>query len=125
MFKAKNIKIKRSKTKLEDELPIPNMNAFQSEKDRLNIGLIAILSSFLIELSNSRSTMDIDGFKNKVHELEDDMKSSKDDLFPSLYSALKRKDGIFVQKIVDNLFFQLFNIREKEIDYLINKYYHL
>ena len=69
--------------------------------------------------------MDIDGFKNKVHELEDDMKSSKDDLFPSLYSALKRKDGIFVQKIVDNLFFQLFNIREKEIDYLINKYYHL
>ncbi|GAG96092.1 unnamed protein product, partial [marine sediment metagenome] len=32
LFKAKNIKIKRSKTKLEEDLPIPNMNEFQSDK---------------------------------------------------------------------------------------------
>lgn len=123
LFNAKNIKIKRSKTKLEDELPIPNMSAFQSEEDRLIVRLITILSSFLIELNNPASIMAIGGLKSKLLEKEDHMNVFKDDLFPSLYSAIKRKDANFVQKIIDDLIFQLFDLREKEIDYLINKYY--
>ena len=51
------------------------------------------------------------------------MKFIKDDLFHSLQSALERKDEDFVQKIIDGLIFQLFDLSEKEIDYLINKYY--
>ncbi|GAH11301.1 unnamed protein product [marine sediment metagenome] len=51
------------------------------------------------------------------------MKFLKDDFFHSLQSALERKDDDFVQKIIDDLIFILFDLREKEIDYLINKYY--
>jgi hypothetical protein len=65
------------------------------------------------------------GFIDKLRKLKGDMKGIKDDMLPSLYSAIKRKDGAFVQKIIDNLMFQLFDLSEKEIDYLIKKYYHL
>jgi hypothetical protein len=123
LFKAKNIKIKRSKTKLEEDLPVPNMKEFQSEKERLIIGLISILSSFLIEINNLKSTITIKSFKNRIHKLQLVMKFLKDNYFHSLQSALERKDDKFVQKIIDDLIFQLFDIKEKEIDYLIKKYY--
>ena len=123
LFKAKNIKIKRSKTKLEDELPIPNMKAFDSEKEKQIVELINILSSFLIDLNNSTSTIPVNSFKNKLREFENSMSFLKDDLIPSIYSALERKNGIFVQNSIDNLIFHLFDLKEKEIDYLTNKYY--
>ena len=125
LFKAKNIKIKRSKTKLEEELPLPNKKMLHSEKNHLNIGLITILSSMLIELNNPTSNLAIQGFINKLHKIEHEIKDAKDEILSSLYSAIERKDGNFVQKTIDHLIFQLFNLREKEIDYLINKYYHL
>jgi len=124
LFKAKNIKIKRSKTKVEDELPIPGINAFQSEQERLIIGLVSILSSFLIELNTTKSNATTKGFKSRLREFEDDTNFLKDDLFHSLQVALERKDENFIQKVIDSLMFQLFNLREKEIDSLINKYYH-
>ena len=125
LFKAKNIKIKRSKTKLEDELPLPNMKTLQSESDPHIVGLITILSSFLLELNDPARVIVTDRFINKLREIECDMKDNKDDMFSSLYSAIKKKDGSFVQKIIDYLMFLLFDLKEKEIDYLINKYYHL
>jgi hypothetical protein len=123
LFKAKNIKIKRSKTKLEEDLPVPNMNMFQSEKKRLFVGVISILSSFLIEFNNLTTTLTVKSFKNRVYELQVGMKFLKDNFFHSVQSALERKDDVFVQKIIDDLIFQLFDLREKEIDYLIKKYY--
>jgi len=124
LFKAKNIKIKRSKTKLEEELPLPNMNALQSKKNHLNARMVAILSSFLIELNNPTSNLETGVFIEKVRKIEVDMKGIKDDMVPSLYSAIERKDSNSVQKTIDHLMFQLFDLSEKEIDYLINKYYH-
>ena len=40
LFKAKNISIKRSKTKLENQLPFPNIKLFTSEEDQLKISSI-------------------------------------------------------------------------------------
>jgi len=49
LFKAKNISIKRSKTKLEELLPIPNLNRFTSEKDKKIIEIIRSLSLKMIK----------------------------------------------------------------------------
>ena len=46
LFKAKNITIKRSKTKLEFGLPIPNLEKFNSENDVLILPLINLLSKY-------------------------------------------------------------------------------
>ena len=54
LFNAKNIRLKRSKTKLEDDLPIPSIENFISEIDRKKISLIKKLIKQLIQSSGNR-----------------------------------------------------------------------
>ncbi|MFX1494117.1 MAG: Eco57I restriction-modification methylase domain-containing protein [Promethearchaeota archaeon] len=54
LFKAKNLRLKRSKTKLEDDLPIPVMKNFISETDRKKVTLIKKLTKQLIQFSGNR-----------------------------------------------------------------------
>jgi len=82
LFKAKNISIKRSKTKLEDLLPIPNLNNFNSEEDQKIIENLRLLSLKMI-----------------------------------------KKQENAIQEKIDELFFQLFNLIESKIEFLINKFY--
>lgn len=48
LFKAKNISIKRSKTKLENQLPFPNIKLFTSKEDQLKISSIKQFTSYLL-----------------------------------------------------------------------------
>ncbi len=84
LFNAKNIRLKRSKTKLEDDLPIPFIENFISEIDREKISLIKKLTNQLIQSSG------------------------------------KRKG---IQGRIDELIFDLFRIKEKEINLLSNFFY--
>jgi hypothetical protein len=84
LFNAKNIRLKRSKTKLEDDLPIPYIENFISEIDRKKISLIKKLTNQLIQSSG------------------------------------KRKE---FQGRIDELIFDLFRIKEKEINLLSNFFY--
>jgi len=84
LFNAKNIRLKRSKTKLEDDLPIPFIENFISEIDRKKISLIKKLTKQLIQSSG------------------------------------KRKE---IQGRIDELIFDLFRIKEKEINLLSNFFY--
>ncbi|MFX1586820.1 MAG: Eco57I restriction-modification methylase domain-containing protein [Promethearchaeota archaeon] len=77
LFKAKNIRLKRSKTKLEDDLPIPVIENFISETDRKKVTLIKKLTKQLIRFSGNRKE---------------------------------------IQGKIDKLIFDLFKIKEKEID---------
>ena len=85
LFNAKNIRIKRSKTKLEDDLPIPFIENFASEKDCKKISLIKKLTKLLVQSSGNRKE---------------------------------------IQVRIDKLFFDLFKVKEKEINLLFNFFYN-
>ncbi len=85
LFNAKNIRIKRSKTKLEDGLPIPFIENFTSEKDCKKISLIKKLTKQLVQSSGNRKE---------------------------------------IQVRIDKLIFDLFKVKEKEINLLFNFFYN-
>ncbi|MFX0070507.1 MAG: Eco57I restriction-modification methylase domain-containing protein [Candidatus Hermodarchaeota archaeon] len=121
IFKAKNISIKRSKTKLENEIPIPNLDKFKSNEKTSILSLIRILSSYLIKNMNSYESIELD-------ELRSDLKSysslfDKVEILDKLIPALENRNVTFIQKVIDLLLFQLFDLKENTIDYLIKKYY--
>jgi adenine-specific DNA-methyltransferase len=106
IFKAKNIKIKRSKTKLEDQLPIPNMESFQSNSKRKILDIIQNLS---INLIKDKQKFEI----NKFEQIKG--------LFPNIYAQLRVEKN--TNRVIDILILELFDINEKDIDNLIEKYY--
>ena len=123
LFKAKNIIIKRSKTKLEDGLPIPQINNFKAEDKRKIMDLIKCLACLMIYNENK------DQIK-KVEELIDEIISFgycssiinykfKEDII----KAFEEKNISNIQMKVDSLFYWLFNLDKNEIDYLLNSYY--
>ncbi|MHA1913678.1 MAG: Eco57I restriction-modification methylase domain-containing protein [Promethearchaeota archaeon] len=67
LYKAKNITIKRSKTKLERGLPIPNMELFKTEEER---GIIDQIRSNTLSLTNRlRNPNDKISTKNAIDTL--------------------------------------------------------
>jgi adenine-specific DNA-methyltransferase len=106
LFKAKNIKIKRSKTKLEDEIPIPNVKLFHSKEQVEVINIIRYITSNLI--------------KNKANFDNSKFRKLKE-MFPNLYSQIINEENF--KRIIDVLFFALFGISEEDIDFLTEKYY--
>jgi len=120
LFKAKNISIKRSKTKLENGLMIPNLELFDSKKERSIISLIKLLSLWLIQFNLSNEFNALDNLNNEILSLKP-FSSYNDN---SISVALKERDQKQVKKIIDMLFFRLFKLDEKEIDYLMKKYYN-
>ncbi|TFG03659.1 MAG: hypothetical protein EU539_12070 [Promethearchaeota archaeon] len=121
IFTAKNIYIKRSKTKLENGIPVPNLKTLNSGYRKSIFSLIKDLSSYLISSGISSKVEELKYLKNKlIPHLNsmDDYKKSKE-----LINALKKHDINHVQKILDKLFFDLFNLEEERIGHLIGKYY--
>ncbi len=120
LFKAKNISIKRSKTKLEDGLPILDLNKFKSKKKASIISLIKLLSYWLIELNRSNQSIKV---KDKLSNLSYFSITKQDELIQKIIAALENRECHFIRRVIDKLFFQLLDLKEKEIDYLIEKYY--
>lgn len=122
LFKAKNIRIKRSKTKLEYNLPFPNLTNFQSKEQREIISLIRNLSDFLIKLNISDKKISSELNKKEILDLIHDANLYK--FFLNKTTIGEKIDSIFIRRVIDSLFFRLFNLNEEEIDYLIKKYYY-
>ncbi|MBD3343222.1 MAG: N-6 DNA methylase [Candidatus Lokiarchaeota archaeon] len=119
LFKAKNIKIKRSKTKLEYGLPIPNLQLFSSEKKNNIISLIRTLSSII-----SRLEIDKSSICKKSPPLTDVISKVKDNkLMSKILKAVDLQDIPSLRNIIDNLFFRLFDIDETKLNDLVNRYY--
>ena len=124
LFKAKNIMIKRSKTKLEENLPIPNLTLFQDIEEKQIINVIKSLTSLILQIQNEESSKPNN---NSITEII--IPSSLNDKLAKLLTknqiqtAFKELDiGVF-HRIIDLHFFQLFHIDEREIDELLKKYY--
>ncbi|MFX1259097.1 MAG: hypothetical protein ACFFAN_14675, partial [Promethearchaeota archaeon] len=123
LFKAKNIRVKRSKTKLEDELPILNLNKFNSEKNFAILLLIKFLTSWLIEINRPINRIEIESTRKKLSGLSYFSNLNQDDLLCEIIVALENKDNNFIQSLIDKLFFQLLELKKEKIDYLLKKYY--
>jgi adenine-specific DNA-methyltransferase len=121
LFKAKNITIKRSKTKLEFGIPLPNLNTFNSEKDQALVGLILFLASWLVDYSNNKINQN--EFLNTISNMSYFSYFNQNELLPTILTALERKNNSMIQRLIDKLFFQLFDLNEDKIDNLLNKYY--
>ena len=106
LFWAKNITIKRSKTKLEEEIPIPNMTLFRSKYQLIIIDLIRYFTSTIIH-----NIVSVDETKlDKLREIS-----------PNTYSQIR--NGKPPRRIIDILLFILFDLVEEDIDLLIEKYF--
>ncbi|MFW9781694.1 MAG: Eco57I restriction-modification methylase domain-containing protein [Candidatus Heimdallarchaeota archaeon] len=118
LFKAKNISIKRSKTKLEDELLVPNLDLFQSYNQKSLMSLISTLTEYLTEF-NVLNQLKLNKFKQKIHQLEL-LRLKK---YRKVLDFIEHKNIKQIQKFIDLLLFELFDLDEKELDYLITTYY--
>jgi len=106
LFRAKNITIKRSKTKLEEELPIPNITLFRSKYQLIILDLIRYFTSTIIH-----NIVSVD--ETKLDKLRD--------ISPNTYSQIQNEKSH--RRIIDILLFRLFDLVEEDIDLLIRKYY--
>ncbi|MFW9818777.1 MAG: Eco57I restriction-modification methylase domain-containing protein [Candidatus Thorarchaeota archaeon] len=119
LYRAKNIKIKRSKTKLEQSLPIPNLENFKTpEKDEI---LKSIKTLTIILISNEFfSEKPIDSFQS-IRNLT----AINNGLKKNVIEAIKLKNYDYLREKIDSLFFQLFELNQRKIEYLLKKYYDL
>ncbi|MFX1379427.1 MAG: Eco57I restriction-modification methylase domain-containing protein [Promethearchaeota archaeon] len=113
LYKSKNITIKRSKTKLEQTLPIPNLENFRNKNKIEIIKLIKILTNFM-----TNNNLD---YENLVSSLLNQNNTNK--LKNKIIEAMKYKKYNFIKECIDKLFFQLFDINQSELDFLLKKYY--
>ena len=119
LFKAKNISIKRSKTKLEFGLPIPDLEKFQSKNDISILALIKLISEYLIRINQSKIKIKTDDFKKKLNNLDFFSNARNEELLLNILSAIKSYENYKILEIIDNLLFRFFKLDEKNINHLI------
>ncbi|MFW9784321.1 MAG: Eco57I restriction-modification methylase domain-containing protein [Candidatus Heimdallarchaeota archaeon] len=125
IFKGKNIIIKRSKTKLERGLPIPNYETFKEKRETEIITLIKELTSYLINNTLSDHTNNIGRALQNLTS-RDYINISDDTKFKlKIVEAIEQSNEEFIKNSIDTLFFELFQLNENEINNLLNEYYDL
>jgi len=122
IFRAKNIKLKRSKTKLEEELPILNIDNFNSKNQIALISFIKFLSKCLINFCSIDT--DFEKIEKELKFLEFFSLFNQKELREQIFNALQCKNSVIIQKTIDTLFFQLLDLDEREITRLTEKYYN-
>ncbi|MHA1148314.1 MAG: Eco57I restriction-modification methylase domain-containing protein [Promethearchaeota archaeon] len=120
LFTAKNISIKRSKTKLEEGIPIPNLNYFRSEKDLLILSLIRHLARRLMHFNPG--TFNASFYNLQTVGYHKDIKDIKD-IINTIVKIIEKNDYNQMIDIINRLFFELFELDEQFIEDLLNKYY--
>ena len=123
LFKANNISIKRSKTKLEDQLYVPNLQGFQSDEEVSKMSLIKLLAMWIIQFTNIKNPHKLKEIKEKILELKLFLNDENEKLLDEIFKVIEKNNQQSVQEIIDNLLFELFGLEETEIDLLIEKYY--
>ena len=120
IYKAKNLALKRSKTKIERGIPIPILDEVLTDEKRLNVNIIKKLSRWMVSKVNSKEIHQTES-SNKI---EDVLKSIDFIDRDEFNQAIKGNDLEYFQNIIDELFYQFFKVDGKQLDSLINKYYN-
>ena len=120
IYKARNLALKRSKTKIERGIPIPILNDSLTEENRLIVNIIKKLSRWIVSKVISKDLSSKENLSEELGALR-----SMDSIDRNEFEQALRCNNIeYFQNIIDQLFYQFFNIDGKQIDYLINKYYN-
>ncbi len=119
LYKSKNITIKRSKTKLEQALPIPNLENFKTPDKIEIIKLIKVLINFL-----TNNHINCENLINSLLGLGYSSIMNHNKFKIKIIKAIKNKNYNFIKDSIDTLFFQLFDINQIELNYLLKEYYY-
>ncbi|MFX1279387.1 MAG: Eco57I restriction-modification methylase domain-containing protein [Promethearchaeota archaeon] len=125
LFRAKNIFIKRSKTKLEYGLPIPNLDFFSTKKKSIIINLIEELALFIMEKVSSISIVKIDELFNELLKFSQKISVNYNLIKDNVPKKLNINNKESIQKIINFLFIQLFDLDVKNFSRLLKDYYHM
>lgn len=123
LYKAKNIIIKRSKTKLEHGLTIPSLKNFDSSEKRALVDLIKTLAYLLV--NDNDNGLAKNAQNSYFHKLRTNHYSPliKNILKLTNKSVLESDDRKIIQNTIDKLFFKLFDLDEIELINLLTEYY--
>jgi len=125
IYKAKNLFVKRSKTILEQGLPIPHPSNFENKEKKAIIKLIKTFSTYLIKNYGKNFTENTKNLIDKMLSSDYYKSNRKPWLKETILRALKNHDRNLIQNAIDQLFFQLFNLDENLVNKLLNEYYNL
>lgn len=125
LFKAKNISVKRSKTKLEQGLPIPNIKNFEIKEKKSIMELIKTLTHYLIKKYDEKFNKNIENLIEKILTSDYYISTKNEALKEKVLSYLMKNDSKSIQKAIDQLIFQLFDLDEEVINKLLKEYYDL
>ena len=125
LFKAKNISVKRSKTKLEQGLPIPNIKNFEIKEKKSIMELIKTLTHYLIKKYDEKFNKNIENLIEKILTSDYYISTKNEALKEKVLSYLMKNDSKSIQKAIDQLIFQLFDLDEDVINKLLKEYYDL
>jgi len=124
IYKAKNISMKRSKTKLEQGLPIPNLKNFKIREKKPIIELIKTLSLYFMKEYCENFNQNIEDFIEKILSLKYHSSSWLNEIIKEIIRVLRINDRHNIKLVLDRLFFQLFNLDERLINNLLKEYYN-
>ena len=125
LYKAKNIIIKRSKTKLEHGIPIPILKNFYTNEKSAIVDMIKSLAYLLVSNNDNNLTKNI--LNSWYHKLSSNH-------YPSVINPIlklknrrvpENDDEKIIQNAIDKLFFELFDLDEIELHNLITQDYYL
>ena len=123
LYKAKNISIKRSKTKLEYNLPLPDPNNFRTEEKSTLVDLIKNLTFRIINNTKNNHTKRIEELLDKILSYGYLSPIINYQFKEEVIKAFEKNDKNNIKMIIDTLFFWLLNLDENEIDNLLIEYY--
>ena len=96
---------------------------FQSDEEGSKITLIKLLAIWMIQFTNIKKPQKLKEIKEKILELELFSNDRNRILLNKIFESTEQNNQQLVQEIIDKLLFELFGLEEKEIDFLIEKYY--
>ena len=123
IFKSKSLAVKRSKTKIENGIPLPALNKFKSKEKHSIIDLIQLLTKWLVYSANSFKESDDYKFSSQLESSYYLQTAETLTNKEMIRNAMNDKDEEYIQEFINSLFYQLFNLDGNRIDYLIKEYY--
>ncbi|GAG67522.1 unnamed protein product [marine sediment metagenome] len=125
IFKSKSLAVKRSKTKIENGIPLPAFSKFKTKEKHSIIELIQLLTEWLVYSVNTFKESDvyliISQLESSYYLQTAENLTYKD----RIIKAMNDNDAKYIQEFINNLFYQLFDLDENRIDYLTKEYYNV
>jgi hypothetical protein len=125
LFKSKSLAVKRSKTKIENGIPLPVLDKFMSTEKKSIIELIQLLTKWLVYSVNSFKGSDVYKFSSQLESSSYLQTAETLTSKEMIIKAMNDKNDELIQEFINNLFYQLFDLDGNRIDYLIKEYYNV